>query len=70
MDAWKKTRLDLEGVLSNYHEFVDWECGSRNAQTLRKMLDWPQQLEIEVFLLIIGGLCELIPFVLCVHDSL
>jgi len=30
-------------------ELVDWECGSRGVQTLKKMLDWLQQLKVKVF---------------------
>jgi len=28
---------------------VDWECGNRSAQTLKKMLDRLQQLNVKVF---------------------
>jgi hypothetical protein len=41
----EKQGLGLEGVLSNYRILVDWGCGSRSAQTLKKMLDWLQHLE-------------------------
>ncbi|MDR1993822.1 MAG: hypothetical protein LBQ98_10110 [Nitrososphaerota archaeon] len=30
-------------------ELVDWECGNRSAQTLKKMLDRLQQLNVGVF---------------------
>ncbi|MDR2699690.1 MAG: hypothetical protein LBC12_02585 [Nitrososphaerota archaeon] len=30
-------------------ELVDWECGNRSAQTLKKMLDRLHQLDVKVF---------------------
>ncbi|MDR2699912.1 MAG: IS1 family transposase, partial [Nitrososphaerota archaeon] len=30
-------------------EFVDWGCGNRSAQTLKKMLERLQTLKVEVF---------------------
>lgn len=30
-------------------ELVDWECGSRSAQTFKKMFDWLDCLNVGVF---------------------
>ena len=41
---------------------MDWECGSRSVQTLRKMLDRVEQLEVKVFFADIwGAYVELVP---------
>ncbi|MDR0373303.1 MAG: hypothetical protein LBI79_07105 [Nitrososphaerota archaeon] len=38
-------------------ELVDWECGNRSAQTLKKMLDRLQQLNVGVSFADNWGMC-------------
>jgi IS1 family transposase len=48
--AFKKNKVWVwKAYCRTTGELVDWECGNRRAQILRKMLDRLEQLEVKVF---------------------
>jgi len=48
--AFKKNRVWVwQAYCRTTGELVDWKCGNRSAQTLKKMLDRLEQLDVKVF---------------------